>query len=214
MALSLDGSAHSNAVASVATVTLTTSNSDNVIMLQVATNQGPVTSVTSSGLTWSFIAADGTSSISQLEFWYAIASSPLSSHVITVNNTGNGFTTIDAFGVSGVDTSSPFDADASTPATNSSNADLLISTDTADTFIISGYRMSNTASPSQGAGWIKISGANYALSQYQIVSSTQTNLAATIASGSRNGGVALALVKASAGGSIIPQIMHHRRQQQ
>ena len=205
MVLALDGSGHSNASASSPTVTLTTSNADNVIIVIVTSNAAPVASVTSSGLTWIFIAADGLVAGQQCEMWYAIASSALTSHVITVNNTGGGFTTIDAFGVSGANTSDPFDGNASTPATSPS-AILSVSTDTADTFIVGGYRFNSTDTSSQGTGFTLISGLNFQLSEYKIVSTTQSSLSIAIGTGSgnQNGGVAVAIKQAAAVGGAIP----------
>jgi hypothetical protein len=62
--------------------------------------------------------------------------------------------------------------------------------------------MNSTASPTAGAGWAGISGANYQLSEYQIVSSTQTSLAVSLTTGAGDiqAGLADAVVQASAGG--------------
>lgn len=201
MALALDGSVHGNATAASLGVSLTTANANDIIVVIATINSGPVTSVVGGGLTWNFVIADGPTAASQIEFWYAVAASALSSVTITVTQTGSGFITVDAFGISGADTSTIFDANASTP--DSSTTGLLsITTDTADTFIIGGYRIS-VANPTEGSGWTKISGADFQLTEYMIVSSTQSALAVTIGTGngSQNGGVGHAIIIAAAGGA-------------
>ena len=212
MALALDGSVHGSTTATSLGVTLTTSNTDDVIIVIATVNQGPITSISGAGLTWNFIASGGTG-IAAIEIWYAIASSALSSQTITVTQTASGFITVDAFGISGANTSSPFDANASTPATGTT-ATLTVSTDTADTFIIGGYRFGSTASPTEGTGWTKIFGANFQLSEFKIVSSTQSSLSVAIGTGAgdQNGGVADAVVIAAAGGASLLLMQQSFRQ--
>lgn len=203
MALSLDGSAHANATAASPTISLTTSAA-GVVCVLVTTNGGPLTSASGSTL-GSFTRVGRSSSGSfPIELWYVISSGAVSSETITVNNTASGYTTIDAFGISGTPSSSVLDANASNPSTNTDASTLTISTDTADTFICGGYRVV-VENPTQGTGYTLISGAHFQLCQYKIVSSTQSSLAFGIGTGDtfQNGGIVAAFVQDAGGGIVV-----------
>lgn len=209
MALALDGSAHGNAVsASSLGVSLSTSGADRIVIVCVTLNNGTVSSISDDDAnTWNFHASDTTDN--DIEVWYAVASGQMTSNTITVNHSGTGYMTVDTFGISGADQSTVFDANASTPHVEPAADAAVISTDTADTFIFSAYRASSPASPAGAGGdWIKISGADFQLVQYQIVSSTQTDLTCSIGTGTMNGGVASAVIIA-AGGLSIPIAAYH-----
>lgn len=201
MALAPDGSAHANDSATSVAPVLTTANSNDIIIAIATVNGGPVTGISGGSLTWNFIA-ESEGSADQLEMWYAVAASPLSSEAITITQTSSAFITADVFGISGADTSTIFDANVSTPAV-SPTAILSVSTDTADTFIVVGYRFGSEATPTEGTGFTKISGADFQLSEFKIVSSTQSSLSMAIGTGNgdQNGGVAVALIIAAAGGA-------------
>lgn len=202
MALALDGSANVNATANSLGVSLTTSNADCVIVVSITTNGGPVTGVTASGLTFSKHAEKPGGSAATIELWIAVAASPLSSVTITVTTTWSQFLTVTAFGVSGADTSTIFDGNASVPDERAT-APCTISTDEDDTFIIGAFRMSASASPSEGAGFTKIFGANFQLTQYLIASSPQSNLSVPTGGGAAsNGALATAIIQAAAVGGI------------
>lgn len=200
MALALDGSAHANGSGTSIGASLTTANANDVIVVICLANGADLESITDdAGLTWTKITEGGGSN--KIDLWYAIAASALTSNTITCNfSVAASFSTLDVFGISGANTSSPFDADASTPA-NGTTSELVVSTDTADCFIIGGYRM-GTANPTAGSGWTLISGANFQLAEYKIVSSPQTDLVVDIGTGAggQNGGVADAIVIADDGG--------------
>lgn len=201
--MALDGSVHSNVVSATHNLSLTTSNADCVIVAVVACNlAGGVTGISSSNTTgWTQRAVGGSGS-SRIELWYGVAASALSSETITVTIGASAYTTIDIFGISGADTTQIYDTNAALPDVGTTTT-RSITTDTADTFCIGGYRFGSTASPTEGTGWTKISGAHYALTEYKIVSSTQSGLSVAIGTGAgnQNGGVADAIVMASAGGT-------------
>ena len=207
MALSLDGSAHINSSNSASLgVALTTSNSNDIICVVATVNGAPVTSVTASGLTFTKRANAGTTSAFQIELWTAVATSPLTALTITTTQTSSAFITVDVFGISGADTSTIFDANAALPSEVSSG-NPSISTDTADTFCL-GCMRGTGGSPVAGAGWTAISAADYQVTEYQIVSSTQSGLSVTATSTTPNGGIGDAIIIASAGGAtILPQMM-------
>src|SRR5271165_4918229 len=107
-------------------VTISTSGPNEVILLLVQTDvsaSAPVTSVSGGGLVWTkykSVASHPTSFYYQtLDLWWAPASSALTSQTIEASIGGG---TFDAMAVSwasfsGVNTSSPFDTNASLPAT-------------------------------------------------------------------------------------------------
>lgn len=131
--LSLDG--HSNAQFSgtnSGTITLTTSDSDDVIvLLEYNENTSSTTFATISsisdtvGLHWALRTATTTSALtsfyepnaaSDQEVWYATSSAPLSSDTITVNlNNTTDDESMVAFGVNGVNLSAPWDTNSSLP---------------------------------------------------------------------------------------------------
>lgn len=198
MSFSIDGTVHANGSSNSFPVTLTTSNGNDLICVVITTNGGPVTGVTSSHLTFS-LRARGGSANQTIEFWYAVASSALTSEVITVATTTSTFITVDAFGVSGVDTSTKFDSNGVLPVQNTGTSQSSISTTASTTFALGAYRVA-TASPTQGSGWTLISGANFQLVEYQIFSSPQSGTGVTIGTGAgqENGGIADAFVPLTA----------------
>jgi len=108
---------------------LTTANANDVILLRIYvldnTNVGfpTVSSITGTGLTWTKryttgpLPVDGTAAYYSIEEWYAIAASPLSAVTGTINLSGTPTESqAEFFGVSGADTSAPFDPNSSLPA--------------------------------------------------------------------------------------------------
>lgn len=154
----IDGTATAENDATTITLSLTTTNSNDIIYVAVnsgsATGSAPtVSSVVASGLT--FTQRKGvTQSQQDLEIWTALAASPLSSEsiVVTLNSTPDGALGI-AFGVSGTDIN--FDSNASLPysASNSKTVDtvtdeiydlLLLVTGTVEPTTPSGYTQLST----------------------------------------------------------------------
>ena len=208
MALALDGSGHANAtnVSSIA-VTLTTSNADDVICIVVTMNG--VESISSisddAGLTWTE-RATSVADASHIEFWTAPAPSALTTDEITVTLSGSTtFITVDAFGISGADTTTIFDSNVALPDTQDGSGHVTITTSNADDFLIGAYRFS-VANPTEGTGWTKISGANFQLTEYKIVSATQSALDVDIGTGdgSENGGIGDAIIAAAVVGAAPP----------
>jgi FecR protein len=202
----LDGNAFTNsAVPSVATsVSLTTSNANDVIIVDIVQNGATVSSVTdTAGLQWHLRAVAGAVPFATYEY-YAIAPNALSADAITVNFVGTtSYVDVNAFGVSGANTSSPFDSNASVPAPTTSTGS--ITTSNADDFIFAGYRFGFNATPTAGSGWTAINASgDYYLSEYQIVSTTQAGLVATASSADENGGIVDAIVRAPASAPTPP----------
>lgn len=202
MALALDGSGHNSAGSpgSSLTVSLTTSVSDSVIVVTVLVNDFQVTSITASNIP--SITLRKRQAVSgggfYIEEWQGVATGTLSSETITVNFGGTvGFATIDAFGISGADTSTVWDSNGALPDGQTTST-CSITTSNADDFLIGTYRFGSEVNPTQGAGWTKISGANGLLTEYKIVSATQSGTSVTIGTGNgdQNAGIGDAVIQA------------------
>ena len=206
----LDGNGFANKAAPTtsASVSLTTTHTNDVIILDIVQNSASVSSVTdTAGLVWHQRAVTGTG-VQTIYEYYAIAANALSSDVITVNFAGAAsYVDLNAFGVSGANTSSPFDSNVSVPATPAASTGA-VTTSNANDFIVAGYRFGSDATPAAGSGWTAINASgDYYLSEYKIVSSTQAGLVATASTGDENGGIVDAIVQAvapppSAGGAL------------
>jgi hypothetical protein len=92
---------------------ISTTNSNNVIVVIVTENTGPVNSITSSsGLSFYNRAKFYTNETGSpkppdfIEEWYAVAPNPLTNEIIKLNFSGASYVTADAFAISGVNTTS------------------------------------------------------------------------------------------------------------
>ncbi len=121
MTLALDGSVNGTiAAGSSGSVSLTTANTNDVIIVSVITANGTTASVSdAAGLTWTQRLL-ATNTANTYEF-YAISANALSADSITVTLSATDNAVIVAFGVSGASTSSPFDGNGTT-ATGSGTA--------------------------------------------------------------------------------------------
>lgn len=208
--IAIDGSTGSNsgATASSFTLTLTTSQTNDIIVVaNISNNGGALSPAISSisdvaGLSWSkrslLTLSCGGGCAATIEYWTAKSPSTLSSDVITVNLTNaSQFRTSTAFGISGITVASYFDPHSGLPLTENTSPALQISTTNADDIILGFYRMSSTATPSAGTGFTAIynPSGGYFLSEYKVVSSPQTNLTVGLGGGAtdQNGGIADAL---------------------
>lgn len=213
--LALDGSTglYGNVVSSV-TLTLTTSSANDVIEVGAEANatSGTITisSVTATGLTFTQRSHVSPLANQIVDVWYAKASSALSSVAITVNfSQSTNFYVATAFGISGANTASPFDTNASVPVANTAAADPTISTSNANDFIFGVMRFSTGASPTAGTGWTAIynPATKYFLAEYKIVSATQSGLSIAVGTGTgtENGSIGDAIVQAGAVASSASQ---------
>ena len=197
--LALDGNAFSNqSYVSSANVTLTTAHANDVIILDIVQNGSTGSTVSdAAGLIWNQRAVAGGARQTITEY-YAIAPNALSGDVITVNFGGTDYyADLNAFGISGANTSSPFDANVSVPATAGAST-AAVTTSNPNDFIFAGYRFIYTPGPGAGSGWTAISaGGGYYMSEYQVTSATQSGLVATTSSADLNGGIVDAVVQAS-----------------
>jgi hypothetical protein len=87
---------------------------------------------------------------------------------------------------------------------SSAKGQVTISTTSANDLVFSAYRFAFNETPNAGPGWSPIaSGNSYFLTEYQMTSAPQSALQATSTSLDQNGGIADAVVQASASSSIV-----------
>lgn len=182
MALALDGSASLTGFGSPLVLTLTTVHAHDVIVLFAYSNgdeNDPV--VSGAGLTWHKRATVLNDPVQSWEF-YAIAAAPLAAAAITVTwPGGGGFYGCFVFGVSGANTSSPFDGSPVTDAAKASGTYTSISTTNPKDFIFGFLGMVNNDSPIAGAGWTQIAenDGSFVCVEYRVVSTPQAGLTLT-----------------------------------
>lgn len=188
--LAIDASTTGTNVAASQTISLTTTTSDQLIVLNIVStsNSARVSSITASGLV--FVKRGGfpwvANAIGVVETWYALAKSAFSGN-ITVNYTTSCANRIAAYSVIGCDLNYPFDPSNGTcPSfrqfigTGNSIAPLnTITTTRTKTMLISQARtIASATSFTVPAGFTSIAGASSAAQAvaYQIFSSTQSGL--------------------------------------
>src|SRR5437899_2530251 len=146
---------------------------------------------TATGLTFTLRKSAGTTP--KFATYYAIASSPLSAVSITATASGASYVIMNAFGVSGANTASPFDSNAAIPASNTGTGNshsVTISTSNANDFLIGAVGIDDPTDACSTAtalgGFTKITDKGNVLrwgaSEYKIVSATQTSLSVTMSS--------------------------------
>jgi flagellin-like protein len=177
--LAIDGSASAGTSGSqtILSLTLTTTSANDIVYLSISEGTGvTVSSVTSSGMSWTQRAIR-TNNV-RLETWYAVkATSGQTTITITWSSGTNGAAV--AFGVSGADTSSTFDGSAITSTGSGSPATASKTTTNANDFIIGAVAIDNTPSVTAASGYTLIrtqasTTARETSTQYRIVSATGT----------------------------------------
>lgn len=205
MALSINGTGHANtASATTLAVTLNTATTGDLVVVVVEINAGPVTSVSSTHLTFSKRASASTASPSFIEEWTAIAGSSFASEVITVNFTSAGFATINVFGVSGVNIGSPFDG---TAVTTTGASPPVISTTSSSSMVVGLFRLSAAASSAPGAGFgLTQASADFLTTEFSTFSSPQTSL--TVTQGAVCNGAIADAFRAAGGSAAVTFNIH------
>lgn len=169
--LSVDGSG----AIGTTSATITTSNSNDVVIAIVYYTSVTTGSISGGSLTWT---KRGVSNGVGLNFdeWYAIAASPLTSAVVTPS--GYTGTRTMLFAVSGANTTTPYDPNVSLPATSSGGTcSLTISTSNANDLVYSAGGTTTSATITVPTGFSTlVTGNTVFRSFYKIYSSTQSNL--------------------------------------
>jgi hypothetical protein len=207
MALAIDGTVHNTTASGTSlAVSLTTTNANDYIMVCISSNGDPITGVSGSTLgafTQVGLATRDVSTHSQ-SIWAKFASGLLTSETITATYTTSTFMTMDAFGVSGSgQTSLVFDPAGVQIHNGPGVADpILITTTNAITMVVATFGLQSSSTNSAGAGFTAISGIDWSLVEYDILSATGTTTAACGTPSTSNGAVAIAIV----GGGVPPPV--------
>lgn len=162
------------------TVTISTTNSNDVIIMDLSDSSGASSAVVSSpSLTWTKRTSVFPGSATT-ERWFAIAASPLTSEVITISGLSNSFSRGTAVAISGANTAAPFDAGG--PVSGSTADPQSITTASPNTLILAYFTCNTPTSP--GAGWTTVHTAagDFAISEYQTQTAAGT-YSATLGTG-------------------------------
>jgi len=176
----------------VSTVALTTTQSNDVIIVAAGGTQNGTagTGMTVSGcsLSWTQKSFANDAVAREVQLWYAVAASPLSACTITVTANGAWIVTgITAMGISGANTSTPFDPNGASSGTahGASSAPTVsgISTSNANDILIGGVVAAGSGPPTAGSGFTQLWNSGAVLpvlaSEYEVVSSTQSGISLT-----------------------------------
>src|SRR5712664_96062 len=199
--LALDGSGNGSSVGGncIWSQKLTTSNKPDVIVAIIAINDTTttVTSVSDTApLSWIFRARQTEPGNVQIVYYYAIASAPLFADSVTFGLSSAAVATICVdFGISGADTSVPFDPNVGMPNKNSGSsttASLMYNTSNPNDFLIilEGFCAQGAAGSGSPPGFTPINGGGVRPSNcvaegfqsviyYEIVSTTQSSSSVT-----------------------------------
>lgn len=202
--LTIDGTANSGSTpcSTTCSVTLTTSNSNDVIIVLAGGNAAEETVLdllifgtpTANGLTFHTRETDCTSlgTLLSVGEWWAVASSPLLNETITLTATptadGMQSFSMIAYGISGANTASPFDPNVAHPATAegpfaTESSSVRVSTSNPNDVILAvvggGFGVGGGSAGTSGFTIWSVS-ANPAATEYDVVSSTQSDLTVKI----------------------------------
>jgi hypothetical protein len=180
--LALDGSAENDSGQSTVTsvtASITTTNSPDLIIAVVANRSGETPTVSGGGISW---ATRGHSSDGVLWEFYGTANSAGTFNITASVSSATQIRLV-LFGISGANTSNPFDPNLSSPVTangSSTTPSTNITTTNANDFIIGLLSCNGSPTVTLGSGYTKIkSGSNTPLleAEYQIVSVTESSFA-------------------------------------
>lgn len=233
--LSMDGHVTGNIThnASSGSVSLTTTSANNVIIVCVSTQNTTVTgAATVSALTvaggstmtkrtgQTFTSGAGAQT-GNIEEWQGTASGTLTGASVSVTfSTTADSGVIQAFGIAGANTSSPFDANGSLPAINKDQSALTtqptvsgISTTNANDMLISCMNTQKDATETAGTGYTLIDTQNNtggavvdttAADEFQIVSSTQSSISATFGTNVEGWGMIVDAIQKAVAAGVTP----------
>lgn len=182
----LDGSATNFGNAQNGMVTLSTTQINDVIIVDAAVtgNAGAAASSVSdtAGLTWTKRTSQTIVSGTEMSEWWAVSSGILTSDVITINGNANatGFRHT-AFGVNNANTTTPFDTNVSLPAkslgTTATALTETISTTHPNDMLIAFLRSTaSLGTVTEPSGFTQIQGSSATDASYEGITSTQSNL--------------------------------------
>jgi hypothetical protein len=170
---SLDGSALTSGFGGPKTLSLTTTQANDIIIVDVIDNScsGGTSAVSdAASLSWTK-RAGGTGIIQE---WWALSVGILTADTITLScSAGGGTVAGAAFGVNNANTTSPFDPNGAIPVIGTSSA-VAISTTNSNTFMFATYNTASLCTPA--AGWTTIvnNTSSVIFIEYQTATTPQT----------------------------------------
>lgn len=177
-ALSADGTANTAGFSAANTITLTTTKTNDIIIVDIVNNacSGGATTI-SDGALLSWTKHAGGTGILQ-EYW-ALSTGILTADVIAIG-CATGSVSGAAFAINGANTGSPFDPNGAIPVIGTTTA-VNISTTNANTFMFVAYKTTGS-SCTPGIGWTTISNntGSFLFTEFQIATSPQTALPAAV----------------------------------
>jgi hypothetical protein len=156
---SIDGQASASYSASSGSVSLTTTDSNDVIYVTVSTSSTPTVTVSGGGLTWNLRGSKVNGVTGKVWTFYAVSSGPLSSASIKATLGSSQRFVIIAFGISGVNTTSPFDPNLSIVASSSgssSTASVSLTTTSTNDLLIGALYVNYNPAVTAGSGFSTI----------------------------------------------------------
>ena len=205
--------AHNNSSGSPVATTLTGVTGTNSVLVLVATvNSSGTPAFTCSSSTlgsWgSALVQAGSAAANPIVAFTKACTSALTNEVVTLScNNGMSFVTIDVFEVKGATTSSYLDPNVSLPATSGGPDPVTgIGTSNANDLIVAGFREFSTSSPTAGnvagAAALAVSGADFQLVEYGIVTSTVSGASASQSTGAGDSNGCFAFAIKAAGSTV------------
>lgn len=180
MAITIDGKDHVVGFSGTTRLlTLTTTQSNDYIMVAAVTNSFGIASVVGSSLgAFTMIETALRGGTSSVQVWAKFAASPLTSEVITITQNDDNFMTCDGWAVSGTGQTSLVWTTNSPQKVVNSSANVSITTTEAASVVFGAHAV-NDDGVTQGSGFTLIYGAGYALTQYKELSAPGTTTITT-----------------------------------
>jgi hypothetical protein len=161
---SIDGKATASYNARTGSATLTTTEANDLIYAVVATTSTPSVSISGADLSWQNRGSKANGGAGKVWTFYAISPDPLSSATITASLGNKQNFAMVVFGVSGIDTDSPFDPNLSSVVSSSgssSTPSVSLTTSLDNDFIIGALFVDNNPTVTAGSGYTKIASKAY-----------------------------------------------------
>lgn len=181
--LAIDAAVHINAsTTTVTTATLTATHSNCYIIAALLSNAAADVVTVKSGGGISFARIAGSANPNNWSEFWALFSSGTFSDTIVVTQSAAAFCTVDAFAVSGSgQTSLVWDAGG---PVNGAPDPYSITTVNPNTMVLAMFREASASTPTAGAGFTQIGGADFMLTEYKLVATaTTTSCTQTVGAG-------------------------------
>jgi hypothetical protein len=204
MALAIDGSAHVLASGTTPTITLTTTQTNDIIILTSRNNSVTISSVVGATI-GSFTQISHNTNGAHGDIWACFSSAALTSEVVTVTIDNAFNPTFDIFGVSGSNQTSLTGAfDAGGPQVSASSP-IGITTVNANTMVIGIFGIIIVPNVGAGTNYTAVpnSDNDFLLTEYRVLSSTSTESVGTAGDGLIHFSSVIAIVQASGGGGDV-----------